>query len=116
MWDADTPAISAGLRGLVGEEIRRSSAPDRDLHSGYFGGAAANPIHILSVDPGRACAIANGQRHAFEVFYDGVDETPDDDQGDVGCKLGRRRRRTSWAKSACLSFPRARRRPLGAMN
>jgi acetylornithine deacetylase/succinyl-diaminopimelate desuccinylase-like protein len=36
-----------GLRGLVGEEITIQAA-DRDLHSGYFGGAAANPIHILS--------------------------------------------------------------------
>ncbi|MEO1380834.1 MAG: M20/M25/M40 family metallo-hydrolase, partial [Pseudomonadota bacterium] len=45
MWDIETPAISAGLRGLVGEEIVIKAA-DRDLHSGYFGGAAANPLHI----------------------------------------------------------------------
>ncbi len=42
MWDGDTPAISAGLRGLVGEEVTINAA-DRDLHSGMFGGAAANP-------------------------------------------------------------------------
>jgi acetylornithine deacetylase/succinyl-diaminopimelate desuccinylase-like protein len=47
MWDEQTPAISAGLRGLVGEEVTVKAA-DRDLHSGYFGGAAANPIHILT--------------------------------------------------------------------
>ncbi len=47
MWDTQTPAIAATLRGLVGEEITVHAA-DRDLHSGLFGGAAANPIHILT--------------------------------------------------------------------
>ncbi|MCU0832456.1 MAG: dipeptidase [Rhizobiaceae bacterium] len=74
MWDADTPAISTGLRGLVGEEITISAA-DRDLHSGYFGGAAANPIHILS----RILADAHDAdgRVTIPGFYDGVAETPD---------------------------------------
>lgn len=75
MWDAETPAISAGLRGLVGEEIVVKAA-DRDLHSGYFGGAAANPIHIL-VD------ILDGLHDetgtvTLPGFYDGVAETPED--------------------------------------
>jgi acetylornithine deacetylase/succinyl-diaminopimelate desuccinylase-like protein len=74
MWDAETPAISAGLRGLVGEEIKVKAA-SRDLHSGYFGGAAANPIHIL-VD------ILDGLhddagRVTLAGFYDGVEETPE---------------------------------------
>jgi acetylornithine deacetylase/succinyl-diaminopimelate desuccinylase-like protein len=75
MWDAETPAISAGLRGLVGEEITVKAA-DRDLHSGYFGGAAANPIHILA-------KILDGLHDAdggvtLPGFYDGVEETPED--------------------------------------
>ncbi len=75
MWDADTPAISAGLRGLVGEEITVRAA-SRDLHSGYYGGAAANPIHILS----EVLAGLHDENGAVTLpgFYDGVEETPDD--------------------------------------
>ncbi|MGN7294416.1 M20/M25/M40 family metallo-hydrolase [Rhizobium sp. SAFR-030] len=73
MWDAETPAIAATLRGLVGEEITITAA-DRDLHSGLFGGAAANPIHILA-------SILAGLRDetgrvTLDGFYDGVEETP----------------------------------------
>jgi acetylornithine deacetylase/succinyl-diaminopimelate desuccinylase-like protein len=75
MWDAETPAISAGLRGLVGEEVTITAA-DRDLHSGYFGGAAANPVHIL------AKIIADMRdedgRVTIPGFYDGVAETPEE--------------------------------------
>ncbi|MBB4567796.1 M20/M25/M40 family metallo-hydrolase [Rhizobium leucaenae] len=73
MWDGDTPAISAGLRGLVGEEIIINAA-DRDLHSGMFGGAAANPIHILT-DILAGLHDETG-RVMLDGFYDGVEETP----------------------------------------
>jgi hypothetical protein len=43
----ETPAICVGLRGLVGEEVIVKAA-DRDLHSGGYGGAAANPVRILA--------------------------------------------------------------------
>ncbi|WFU01979.1 M20/M25/M40 family metallo-hydrolase [Rhizobium sp. CB3171] len=73
MWDGDTPAISAGLRGLVGEEIIINAA-DRDLHSGMFGGAAANPIHILA---GILAGLHDETgRITLDGFYDGVEETP----------------------------------------
>jgi acetylornithine deacetylase/succinyl-diaminopimelate desuccinylase-like protein len=73
MWDRDTPAISAGLRGLVGEEIVITAA-DRDLHSGYFGGAAANPIHILTKV---LAGLHDDQgRVTLDGFYEGVEETP----------------------------------------
>ncbi|MBB2712185.1 dipeptidase [Rhizobium sophoriradicis] len=74
MWDHDTPAIAAALRGLVGEEVVVTAA-DRDLHSGLFGGAAANPIHIL-VEALAGLRDESG-RITLDGFYDGVEETPD---------------------------------------
>ncbi|MEI4484351.1 MULTISPECIES: M20/M25/M40 family metallo-hydrolase [unclassified Phyllobacterium] len=73
MWDSETPAISVGLRGLVGEEIIVKAA-DRDLHSGMFGGAAANPIRILT----KILADIHDENGAVTIpgFYDGVEETP----------------------------------------
>lgn len=73
MLDRDTPAITLGLRGLVGEEVNIQAA-DRDLHSGEFGGAAANPIHVLT----RILADLHDDtgRVTLPGFYDGVEETP----------------------------------------
>ena len=47
MLSAETPSITTGLRGLAYWQIEVTSA-DRDLHSGIFGGAVANPIMELS--------------------------------------------------------------------
>lgn len=75
MWDADTPSISVSLRGLVGEEIIIHGA-DRDLHSGHFGGAAANPIQILAKI---ITGLHDENGHiTLNGFYDGVEETPAD--------------------------------------
>jgi acetylornithine deacetylase/succinyl-diaminopimelate desuccinylase-like protein len=75
MWDRETPAIATSLRGLMEEEIIVSAA-SRDLHSGYYGGAAANPIHVL------AKILADFHdaygRVLIPGFYDGVTETPAD--------------------------------------
>ena len=43
----DTPSISVGLRGLSYVEVE-VTGPNRDLHSGVYGGVVANPINILS--------------------------------------------------------------------
>jgi acetylornithine deacetylase/succinyl-diaminopimelate desuccinylase-like protein len=46
MWDAETPAISARLRGMAYAQIDVFAA-SRDLHSGLYGGMALNPINLL---------------------------------------------------------------------
>ncbi|MEP3275264.1 MAG: dipeptidase [Stappiaceae bacterium] len=74
MWNEETPAITIMMRGLMGEQID-ITASDRDLHSGHFGGAAANPIHILS------SILAGLHDKTGKVtlpdFYDGVSEVPE---------------------------------------
>ena len=42
MLGADLPSLTTGLRGLAYWEIE-VTGPNRDLHSGHFGGAVANP-------------------------------------------------------------------------
>jgi acetylornithine deacetylase/succinyl-diaminopimelate desuccinylase-like protein len=73
MWDATTPAVTAMLRGLVGEEIEITCA-SQDLHSGMYGGAARNPNHVLADilaslhNPDGSIAVAG--------VYDDVEELP----------------------------------------
>jgi acetylornithine deacetylase/succinyl-diaminopimelate desuccinylase-like protein len=73
MWDAETPAIVTMLRGLCGEEIVIRAA-NRDLHSGFFGSAAANPNRILA----RILSDLHDSDGRVTVphFYDGVPELP----------------------------------------
>ena len=80
MWDQTTPAITTSLRGLVYEEIKLTCA-DRDLHSGLFGGAAQNPLRVLS----RILAAMHDDNGHVTIpgFYDGVPELPAEIKADL---------------------------------
>jgi acetylornithine deacetylase/succinyl-diaminopimelate desuccinylase-like protein len=75
MWGRGHPAITTSLRGLVGEEIVITAA-SRDLHSGQYGGAARNPVHVLAEI--LAALRDKDGRVTLPDFYDGVSETPAD--------------------------------------
>ena len=72
MISMDTPSIDIGVRGLSYIEIE-VTGPNRDLHSGVYGGAVANPITILS----KMIAACHDENNHITIpgFYDDVIES-----------------------------------------
>ena len=71
MVGADVPSITTGLRGLAYWVIE-VTGPNRDLHSGIFGGAVANPINVLCK---MIAGITDNDGHiTIPGFYDDVEE------------------------------------------
>ncbi len=73
MLGADLPSLTTGLRGLAYWEIE-VTGPNRDLHSGHFGGAVANPINVLCKMIGQV--TDEDGRITVPGFYDDVEEVP----------------------------------------
>lgn len=73
MLGADLPSLTTGLRGLAYWEIE-VTGPNRDLHSGHFGGAVANPINVLCQMLARVVDVDG--RITVPSFYDDVEEVP----------------------------------------
>ena len=67
----DIPSITTGLRGLSYVEVE-VTGPNRDLHSGLYGGAVANPINVLT----KMIASLHDENNHITIpgFYDGVEE------------------------------------------
>ncbi len=72
MLSLDTPSIDVGVRGLSYIEVE-VTGPNRDLHSGVYGGAVANPITILA----KMIASMHDENNHITIpgFYDDVVES-----------------------------------------
>lgn len=72
MLSLDTPSMDVGVRGLSYIEIE-VTGPNRDLHSGVYGGAVANPVTILS----KMIASLHDENNHITIpgFYDDVVES-----------------------------------------
>jgi acetylornithine deacetylase/succinyl-diaminopimelate desuccinylase-like protein len=73
----DIPSIDVGLRGLSYVEVE-VTGPNRDLHSGVYGGAVANPINVLCT---MIASMHDENRHiTIPGFYDNVNDLSEADR------------------------------------
>ena len=76
----DIPSITTGLRGLAYMEVE-VTGPNKDLHSGLFGGAVANPINILT----KMIASLTDENNVITIpgFYDDVEVISDEERKEM---------------------------------
>jgi acetylornithine deacetylase/succinyl-diaminopimelate desuccinylase-like protein len=76
----DIPSIDSGLRGLAYMEVE-VTGPNRDLHSGVYGGAVANPVTILC----KMIASCHDENNHITVpgFYDNVQELSKEERDEM---------------------------------
>jgi acetylornithine deacetylase/succinyl-diaminopimelate desuccinylase-like protein len=80
MLGNDTPSITTGLRGLSYVEVK-VIGPNRDLHSGLYGGAVANPINILAE---MIAGLMDEHNHiTIPGFYDDVEELSKEERAEM---------------------------------
>jgi acetylornithine deacetylase/succinyl-diaminopimelate desuccinylase-like protein len=77
MINKTTPSITVGLRGLAYLEVELTG-PNRDLHSGHYGGSVANPINSLA----KMISSLHDENHKVTIpgFYDDVINYSDDER------------------------------------
>ncbi|CAA0166234.1 dipeptidase [Tenacibaculum maritimum] len=77
----DIPSITTGLRGLSYVEVE-VTGPNRDLHSGLYGGAVANPINVLT----KMIASLHDENNRITIpgFYDNVEELSREERDEMG--------------------------------
>jgi len=79
-WDADTPCLTVGSKGLAGIQIDVEGA-NSDLHSGVHGGGVQNPIHALVAI--LASMRGGDGRIQVEGFYDRVRDLTPEERADI---------------------------------
>ncbi|HSF45376.1 MAG TPA: dipeptidase [Chitinophagaceae bacterium] len=81
MLSMETPSIDTGVRGLSYIEVE-VTGPNRDLHSGVYGGAVANPITILA----KMIASCHDENNHITIpgFYDDVVEATSEERKKLG--------------------------------
>ena len=81
MISEQVPSINCGMRGLAYLEIK-VTGPDKDLHSGHYGGAVANPANVLC---DIISSLIDKDGHiTVRGFYDDVVELSDEDRAKLG--------------------------------
>ena len=76
----DVPSVTTGLRGLSYVEVE-VTGPNRDLHSGLYGGAVANPINVLT----KMIASLHDENNHITIpgFYDKVEDLSDAERAEM---------------------------------